>query len=449
MRDAVILLALPFLLYAMAKRPFIGLGLWIWTALFFPNGWLYGIASVIRYNLLFAGITIAGYVVLKKKPAFKLTPTGGLVLLFFAWTTASTLMGIGNPDWVWDIWSRFLKVILLFVFVLAIIENKLHMDFFLWCAVLSVGFFADLEALKYLATGGGHKIEGMSGHVLGDRNELSIAFAMILPMCAYLLQEYGKRSKVVPAALLGTMVLIVIAIIGTQSRGGFIVLIALSGYFYFKSERKGLMTVLFLILVLGMSQLVTDEWVARIQTVDAANQDASFMGRVVAWKLSFILASHNPFFGGGFKALETFPVWHALSQEFGSFAWFYTGENFPDPDRVHAAHSVYFQVLGDHGFAGLAIYLGFLVGAFHKARKVVKLALKHKLPTWIPRLATTLQLTMFAFCLGGASLSFAYFDLTFAVIGLLIVLESRILPAAILEHRHMLEHRHEPELEHT
>jgi probable O-glycosylation ligase (exosortase A-associated) len=433
MRDLVILAVLPFLLYAMCKRPFIGLGLWIWTALFFPNGWVFGIASSIRYNLLFAGITVAGYFMLKNKPKFKLTGTGGLILLFFVWTTASTLMGIGNPERAWDFWSRFLKVFVLFLFVLAIIENKLHIDFFLWCCVLSVGFFADLEALKYLGSGGGHMIEGMSGHVLGDRNELSISFVMLLPICAYLLQEFRQRSKLLSLALIGTTTLLVIAVIGTQSRGGFIVLVALGIYFYFKSEKKGLLTVLLVIAVLGMAQLVTDEWVTRIQSVNAADKDASFMGRVVAWKLSFIMATHHPLFGGGYKALETFPVWNALSQEFGSFPWFYTADATPDPDKVHAAHSVYFQVMGDHGFGGLLIYLSFLVATFRKARNIVKTARKHTVPDWIPRLATTLQLTMFAFCLGGASLSFAYFDMTFAVIGLLIVLESRILPAAILE----------------
>jgi probable O-glycosylation ligase (exosortase A-associated) len=435
MRDALILAILPFLLYSMAKRPFVGLGLWIWTALFFPNGWLYGIASGIRFNLLFTGMTIFAYLILKPKPAFKLTPTGAMVLLFFAWTTASTVMGIGNPDVAWDIWSRFSKVIMLFVFVLAIVENKVHVDFFLWCTVLSVGFFADLEALKYLASGGGHKIEGMAGHVLGDRNELSVSFLMTLPICAYLLQEYGKRSKLVALAMGATIVLMIVAIIGTQSRGGFVVLVALGGYFYIKSERKVLMTVLLVGLVLVMAQVVTTEWVERMHTVDSADKDASFMGRVVAWKLSFILASDYPFFGGGFKALENFPVWTRLSQEFGSLPWFPTGDHFPDPDRPHAAHSVYFQVLGDHGFVGLGIYLSFLMGAFLKARKITRLGRLHKVAAWIPRLGTALQLTLFAFCLGGSDLSFSYFDLTFAVIALLIVIEARILPAAILEAR--------------
>jgi probable O-glycosylation ligase (exosortase A-associated) len=435
MRDAFLLAVLPFLLYAMARRPFVGLGLWIWTALFYPNGWVYGAASVIRFNLLFAGVTAFSYFVMKDKPKFVLGRTGFLVLLFFMWTTASTLMGVGRPDLAWDIWDRFMKVVLLFVFVLMIVKDKLHFDFFLACVVLSVGFYADLEALKYLASGGGHKIEGIFGHVLADRNELSVAFVMILPICAYLLRQYGKQSKVIQVALLGTIALTVTAIIGTQSRGGFIALLALGAYFFIKSDHKMLVTAMLAVLVLGLSQVVTHEWIERINTIDAADKDASFMGRVVAWKLSLILATHNPFFGGGFKGLEYFPVWSSLSQEFSSFPWFYTGAALPDPDKARAAHSIYFQVLGDHGFFGLGIYLSILLGAFFKARRVVRLARIHPVPEWIGRAAITLQLSLFAFCVGGAALSFAYFDLTFAAIGLLIVLEQRILPAAIKEAR--------------
>jgi predicted lipid-binding transport protein (Tim44 family) len=42
-----------------------------------------------------------------------------------------------------------------------------------------------------------------------------------------------------------------------------------------------------------------------------------------------------------------------------------------------------------------------------------------------------LQLSIFAYALGGAALSFAYFELFYAIIALLIVLEARILPAAL------------------
>lgn len=433
MRDLFLLAVLPLMLYAVAKRPFIGLGLWIWTALFFPNGWVYGAAQVIRYNLLFAGIAVFGYLVQPKKPKFRPGGTGVLILLFFAWTTLSTLVGGGNPDIQWDFWNRFWKVIFLFIFVVAIVDDKLHVDFMLWCVVLSVGFYGDLEALKFLASAGGHTIEGMPGHVLGDRNELALSFVMIMPICAYLLHEYGKQSRALWFGMLATIVLLVAAVIGTSSRGGFVALLALGGYFFMKSERKLLLAASLGVLVLAMSQVVTTEWVGRMNTIDSADSDASFMGRVVAWKLSLILATQHPFFGGGFKALEYFPVWSSLSQDFGSYSWFYTGAALPDTRGSHAAHSVYFQVLGDHGFVGLALYLCILVGSFAKARKIVRVVRARNAPDWIPRLATALQLSLFAFCIGGAALSFAYFDLTFAIMGLLIALESRILPAAIKE----------------
>lgn len=431
MRDIVMLAVLPVLLYAMWQRSFIALAMWPWTALFFPNGWVYGAAGSIRYNLLFAGITIFTYLIQKNKPKVHFGAMGVMVLLFFAWTTVSTTMAMSHPDTAWEMWNRFAKVIMLFVFIVLIVEKKLHIDAILWGVVLSVGFYGNVEALKFIASGGGHKIAGMDGHVLGDRNELAVAFVMTLPICVYLLGEYGKRSRVISLGLIGTMCLLVTAVIGTQSRGGFIAMLALGGYLFVKSDRKALLGVLFVVLAIGLSQIVSNEWTSRINTINDANEDASFMGRVVAWKLSFIMASENPFFGGGFKSLEYLPVWRELSKDFFSYSWFYTGDSLPPTHFARAAHSVYFQVLGDHGFFGLAIYLFCLLSAYRKTGRVAKTVRRHGGPAWLQQLASMLQLSIFAFALGGAALSFAYFDLIFTLFGLAIVLEARIMPAVL------------------
>jgi probable O-glycosylation ligase (exosortase A-associated) len=198
-----------------------------------------------------------------------------------------------------------------------------------------------------------------------------------------------------------------------------------------KSDRKVLLTILIVALVIGASYVVSSDWSARINTIKSADHDDSFMGRVVAWKLSFIMAVHHPFFGGGFKALEYFPVWKELSKEFFAYPWFYTGEALPNTTVARAAHSIYFQVLGDHGFFGLGIYLATMATSFFKARKVAKIAKREGAPRWIVNLATTVQLSLFAFAVGAAALSFAYFDLIFTVFALAQVLESRILPAAL------------------
>jgi probable O-glycosylation ligase (exosortase A-associated) len=433
MRDLLLLCLLPIMLYTMAQRPFIAVGMWLWTALFFPNGWVYGAAGYIRYNLLFTAVAIAGYLAYKHKPKVELGVIGGFVLLFFVWTIGSTFTTIGLSDIALEYWLRFAKVVMLFVFVVLTIKDKLHVDFVLWCVVLSVGFYADLEALKYLASGGHHNIVGMPGHVLGDRNELSLAFVITLPICFYLLGEYGKQSRLARLALLGTMALLVIGVIGTMSRGGFVAMAALGVYMYVKSERKLLLTVLIIGLVIGLGAFVSSEWTNRIDTIQSAGNDESFMNRVVAWKLSFIMATQHPFFGGGFKALEYLPVWNTLARDFFDYPWFYTGEALPSPLIARAAHSVYFQVLGDHGFGGLALYLGCLASAFFKAGSIVRRARRGGAPEWLRTLGTMLQLSIFAFALGGATLSFAYVDLIFALFGLILVVDKRLLPATLAQ----------------
>lgn len=430
MRDLFMLAILPVLLYAMAKRPFIAIGMWVWTALFFPNGWVYGMASGIRYNLLFTSVAVLAYLAMRDKPKVHFGLLGGLVMLFFTWTTISTMMTIGNPDVAWEYWNRFAKIVLLFIFVLLVVEKKLHIDFILWCVVLSVGFYANLEGLKFIVTGGGHKISGMATHVLHDRNELAVAFVMTLPICYYLMHEYGRHSRLMRYGLLVTMALLVISVIGTQSRGGFISLVVVGGYFFIKSDRKVLVGSAIAVITLVVMQLASDDWVNRINTIESADEDNSFLGRLVAWKLSFIMATEHPFFGGGFRAIQHLPTWLDLSQRFFSYPWFYTGDLLPNPLVARAAHSVYFQVLGDHGFFGLGIYLTIFAVVFFKTSSIARRARQTDAHGWLPLLATMIQLSIFSFAVGGSALSFAYFDLIFALFGLVVVLEKRLLATA-------------------
>ena len=431
MRDLFLLALLPVMLYAMVQRPFIGVGMWLWTALFYPNAWVYGIAGIPRYNLLFTGVAVISYLAWKTKPKIELSGLGVLVLAFFFWTLGSTATSIGNQDVSWDYWIRFSKVVALFVAVILVIKDKLHFDFVLWCVVLSVGFYADLETLKFIASGGGHKIAGLSGHVLGDRNELALAFVMTLPLCYYLWIEYGKQSRILNLGLIATMALLALGVIGTQSRGGFLALLILAAYLYVKSDRKILLTILIAAFCIGASFYISSDYVARMDTIASAEQDDSFMGRVVAWKLSFIMAMQHPFFGGGIKSLEYFPVWLNLSKDFFAYPWFYTGNALPNMTVARAAHSIYFQVLGDQGFVGLGLYLACLASSFLKAGSVARKARKIGAPAWLPTAAVMVQLSIFAFAVGGAALSLAYFDLLFALFGLVVVLERRLLAAVV------------------
>jgi len=197
----------------------------------------------------------------------------------------------------------------------------------------------------------------------------------------------------------------------------------LGAYFFTLSQKKLPYVILVLFFCFIALQLVPEEWFSRMNTIENADDDASFMGRVVAWKLSLILAIENPIFGGGIKSLELFPVWSSLSNSFDmSFlGWFYTGSAVPDTIRGHAAHSIYFQILGEQGFVGLALFLFILFSSLRRGKSIQQ---NKNAPVWSQDLALMLRLSILCYMLGGAALSFAYFDGMYAIIAILIALEN-------------------------
>jgi probable O-glycosylation ligase (exosortase A-associated) len=86
-----------------------------------------------------------------------------------------------------------------------------------------------------------------------------------------------------------------------------------------------------------------------------------------------------------------------------------------------AAHSIYFQVLGNHGFVGLFLFIGIHLNTLFTARKV-RLAVKH-IPQarWAADLAGMCQTALIGYAVGGAFLSLAYFDLPYYLMSLMVL----------------------------
>lgn len=427
MRDLVFVLILPLLLFAAWKRPFIALGLNMWTALLFPNGWMYGFATSIRANLILALVMFISYGKSEDKGKFKFDPIMTTLTLFAVWFTITSVFALHDSAVVWDFWFRVIKILIPAYFAILIIQKKIHFDFMFWSMLFSVGFFGVVEGLKWVASGGGHAIEGLPGHSLFDRNELSIAFSMTIPVALYLRNQYGSKSKIVSLGILGVVLLLVLAILGTNSRGGFAALMALGGYLFIKSKRKVLLLILASICAIVAVQFLSDKWFDRMNTIQKADGDSSFMGRVIAWKITTIMVSERPIFGGGFKAVENTPNWNLMAMRWDEFSWFSTGDAYPGP-VARAAHSVYFQLLGDHGPIGLFIYLLIIALCFVKNGRVIKRGRKIGAPPWMMDAAVTLQLSLFVFCFGGLTLSFSYFDMTYMLFALSAILSGTIFP---------------------
>jgi putative inorganic carbon (HCO3(-)) transporter len=93
----------------------------------------------------------------------------------------------------------------------------------------------------------------------------------------------------------------------------------------------------------------------------------------------------------------------------------------PAPDDLHAAHSIYFQVLGEHGFIGLGLFLLMWILVWRSANALRTQHPQLSETRWVRDLASMYQVSMAGFAVGGSFLSLAYFDLPYNVLVLIVL----------------------------
>ncbi|HEY0421157.1 MAG TPA: putative O-glycosylation ligase, exosortase A system-associated, partial [Acetobacteraceae bacterium] len=279
---------------------------------------------------------------------------------------------------------------------------------------LGLGIHGALEGLKYIASAGGHLSAAPPS--FGDNNNFGLALLMCFPVLLYLYRY--SVVKHVRLGLAGGAVLNFVGIMCTNSRGALLGLVAMATAYILRSRRKvsgmlALAAVGGLVLVLA-----PDRWTQRMDTISNAGQDGSFVGRMVSWKLNTVMALERPL-GGGFSALEDRRVFEAYRPRINTTLTIFPVEM---PDIALAAHSIYFEALGDNGFPGLLLFVSLLFIAFASLRKVRRLTRDHPTLGWAYDLADTMRLMMIGYTVAGAALSMAYFELFYITITLISVL---------------------------
>ncbi|CAM3879547.1 putative O-glycosylation ligase, exosortase A system-associated [Rheinheimera salexigens] len=417
MRDLLLVLFLFVAIFYSFKRPFIGIAAWAWIALIAPANWAFGFSNDFRLNLTIVVVTVLSYLFMHKNKKLAFNGLSFWILLFAFWTLLSSLNAVNSPYAV-DYWYQFIKVLLFYLFITLIVTKKLHLDTLIWAIVLAISSYAAMEAVKVVLSGGSHMVRGRSGALL-DRNDFAVAVNMCLPLILYLI--FATKHHYLKLGLWGLFFGNIIAIVGTGSRGGFIGLSILAIAIWWKSKRKLLWLILTLLILPSAYQFTPEEWRERQNTIQTAStEDASFIGRLWAWKISVMLARDNPMLGGGFGSVSQPIVWYSYAPYTPDFGPIKTP--LPPPNmRPKAAHNIYFQVLGDHGYVGLFIYLMMFTSIFWINRRNGKLAIKHNQP-WCKNLSDAIALSMVGYCVTGNNVSLAYFDLLYVMGGIVAVI---------------------------
>ncbi len=401
MRDllmlGIVLGALPFAF----RHTWVGVLLWTWISIMNPHKLAFGFAHDAPWAAVVAGVTILSLFVTRDKLSMPWEPPVKVLFAFVIWMCVTTAFAF-YPLVSWVQLNKVLKIQFMTAVALIALQERKHIELFIWVNALSIGFYGFKGGIFTIRTGGAGTVEGPPGGFIASNNDLALALVVAIPLMNYLRIVATRRW--IRLGLLVLMALSAVAAIGTQSRGALLAISAMGLVLWARSSRKLAAAVTVAIVTVSIVAFMPGSWEQRMSTIQTYDQDSSAMGRINAWWMTFNLANSR-FSGGGFES--------------------YTPEIFeryaPNPTDLHVAHSIYFSVLGEHGYLGLILFLLVWWLALRTAGKIRKEALLREETQWAFYLAGMCQVSLAGYAVGGAFLSLAYFDLPYNILVVLVV----------------------------
>lgn len=411
MRDIAVTIAVLIGLGYTIKIPHVGILLWSWLGYMNPHRLCYGFAYTMPFAQLTAIVALSAFLFSNEKKQF---PKDGLLYLFFLfilWMGITTIFAF-RPEEAQEQYIKILKVQFPILLTLLMFNTKERIDQLLWVIIISLGYFGTKGGIFTLMTGGSFRVYGPPDSFVSENNSLAVASLMVMPLMVYMRGQLVKKWQ--QNILLFALVSIGFSVLGSQSRGAFLAISVVGTYFWLQSKNKFISGILIVLFVSIAIPFLPESWFERMNTIGAYEEDESALGRIHAWILAINVANHN-IFGGGLN------LWDAstYSQYLEVF----------DPLTMIAfvAHSIYFSVLGEHGWVGLFLFLSIFYLAWRYCSQIIKQCNGKQHVQWLADLAKMIKISLMAYGSGGAFLSLSYYDLPWHLVSIVILLKGIML----------------------
>lgn len=401
MRDILVTAIVFGILPFVFKRPWIGILLFSWLGYMNPHRLCWGFAYDFPFAMIVAVTTLTAFLFSKEEKEMLWTRETVLLLIFVGWMLFTTFFAF-YPDLAWLQWDKVWKIQLMVFMTAMILKDRMQVHWLIWIIALSLGFYGVKGGIFTIVHGGVYRVQGPYGTFIGGNNELALALVITIPLIRYL--HLQAKAFWVRWGLASAMVLSAVAAIGSQSRGALLAMLAMGVFLWLKSRKK-LATAAFMIVAIAIiGAVMPQEWYDRMNTIKTYQQDGSAQGRINAWYTALNVAKDR-ITGGGFNMFQP-----------GVFRQY-----APDPDNVHDAHSIYFEVMGEQGFIGLALYTLLGILFWIRASQIVRACKNDPNRKWAADLAAMSQVSMVGFAAGGAFLGLAQFDLPYHLLIILVL----------------------------
>ena len=292
------------------------------------------------------------------------------------------------------------KIALVACLLTGLASDQRRFRIFYLVVALSVGFWAIKGGLKMIFMGP-HRVYGKTF----DNNLFALTSVMVLPMLFYFGQSL-RSPRWRMAAMIGSG-LICLAIIGAQSRAGFLALAVVLTCMAWSSRYRVRAALAAGLLALAALLIAGPQIKERIASIAAYETDRSALARFFTWEVARDMFLEHPLAGVGFGNYET------VKKE-------RTGDR-------KAAHNIYLQNAAELGLIGHGLWLLLLFGSMISLYRCMRRA--RGMPAefrWGYYYSRGLLLGLLGFCIHGIFHNEDFLELMLTMVAMNVALQTAL-----------------------
>ncbi|MEW4449530.1 DUF5935 domain-containing protein [Qipengyuania sp. JC766] len=398
------------------RRPFLWVLAYLYIDILAPQKIGWAITPMFPISFIAFCAAFAGWILTDSKKGAAFTVRQGIMLallLYCGWTTLGAAFPVEAQfkwEWVW-------KAMVFAIFLPLTLTTKLRLEAALLVMVLTLSAIVIATGLKTVGGGGGYEslyyfVNDNSG--LYESSTLATVAIASIPIMIWF-TRYGTiftpdwRVKAFAYALIFASLLIPV---GTEARTGLLCIAAL-GALALRVVKK---PVMFIVAggVLGLCALpfLPQSYYDRMATIGSPEGDESASTRVAVWAWTIDYAAEHPM-GGGFDAYRANKFTYDMPVREGEGNTVAV-EYVEVTDEARAYHSAIFEMLGEQGYPGLALWILLHVTGLWQMEKLARRFRNrvevhgHTHEAWLGPLATALQFAQVVYLVGALFQGIAY-----------------------------------------
>lgn len=410
MRDLIVLVVLLAFILPGLTRPYLAFAGYLWVDTVVPQGQVFGFLANQPISMVMAIVCLVSLILgVRKLSSTESKFVPFLFVFFIIWITVSSIYS-EFPIFAWNKWDTAVKTLIMAFLLMFTITTRKQLELVILILFCSLMFYMASAGPKSLLSGGGYGVSlilGGSNAGLAESSTLACVAVMTLPIIGYL----QKHTTLLPARIaknravwVATSILCLATVIGSTARTGLVVLVAYVGIKSLRFRSLIKIVPLALFAAFTIYQFAPESWFERMATTgDVANQSVS-SDRIAVWLWTLDYVAERPLIGGGFNSY--------LAN--GGLLGLYD-ERLIDYQGVRAFHSIYFEVLGEHGYVGLSIFIALISSTILVNRSLLK---RKDIDERTKDFCLTMNHTIILFCIGGFFIGIAFKPILYQLIAI-------------------------------